>query len=70
MVDRVPAKKVIIRQGHEGMNFYFVINGQAYIKVLKRRADGTIMNSERIVYTLEKGSSFGVWYDYSWQWGR
>lgn len=53
-------KKVIIRQGHQGLYFYFVISGRGVIKVVRRRADGSIMNGERVVFKIERGSSFGV----------
>ena len=51
---------MIIRQGHTGLHFYFVISGKGVIKVVRRRADGSIMNGERVVFKIERGSSFGV----------
>lgn len=57
---RVTPRRVIIRQGHKGMNFYFVISGTGVIKTLQRRADGSLMNKDKIVFRIGPGSSFGV----------
>jgi len=58
--DRVPPRKVIIRQGQKGLNFYFVISGSGVVKVLRRRTDDTIMNKQLVVARVHPGSSFGV----------
>ncbi|KAF6032368.1 hypothetical protein EB796_009329 [Bugula neritina] len=56
---RVPPRKVIIRQGQKGLNFYFVISGSGVVKVLRRRTDDTIMNKQLVVARVHPGSSFG-----------
>ncbi|XP_064637903.1 uncharacterized protein LOC135494082 [Lineus longissimus] len=56
--ERVPARRVIIRQGHTAENFYFILSGKAIVK----RAETNPVTGEAIIRTaavMTKGMSFG-----------
>ncbi|PAA84561.1 hypothetical protein BOX15_Mlig021012g1 [Macrostomum lignano] len=54
----VPAGRLIIRQGHTGINFYIIISGKALVNVMKEdRESGETRSS--IVARLGQGQSFG-----------
>ncbi|XP_033116114.1 cyclic nucleotide-binding domain-containing protein 2-like [Anneissia japonica] len=56
--ESVPAKRVIIRQGHYAENFYFIISGSAVVTIMEQNHD-TGEASLRTAAFLRKGSSFG-----------
>lgn len=68
---RVPAKRVIIRQGQIADSFYFIISGQAMVTILEEDKN-TNETKNRIVAILKDGTCFGVsfylrlWIVYPW----
>jgi len=55
---RVASKRVIIRQGHDAENFYFILSGTAVATKLIENEDGTA--ETKVDRILSKGDSFGV----------
>ncbi|XP_078684791.1 uncharacterized protein LOC144918136 isoform X1 [Branchiostoma floridae x Branchiostoma belcheri] len=57
-LEEIPAKRVIIRQGHIAENFYFLISGNVIVDIMD--IDPEEDNAEtRHVAVLRKGTSFG-----------
>lgn len=54
----VPRKRVIIRQGHDAENFYFVLSGYASVTTFEKNPDTGESVLKHLQY-LRKGSSFG-----------
>uniref|UniRef100_A0A1I8G2X1 Cyclic nucleotide-binding domain-containing protein n=1 Tax=Macrostomum lignano TaxID=282301 RepID=A0A1I8G2X1_9PLAT len=52
------ANQVIIRQGHNALNFYFIISGTTAVSVALKKPTGEPFN--KTVAFLRKGESFGV----------
>eukprot|EP00794_Sanderia_malayensis_P007548 gene7548-8385_t len=56
--ERFDANRVIIRQGHKALNFYFILSGSAIVSLMtKDRSTG--VTKESTVAILSKGHSFG-----------
>lgn len=57
---RVEPKRIIIREGHQAENFYFILSGSAIARKLVNK-DGDDEDVELINHqTFNKGDSFGV----------
>lgn len=56
---RVDAKRVIIREGHQAENFYFILSGAAIARKLVKDDDLGTAELKTVKY-LSKGDSFGV----------
>uniref|UniRef100_A0A1I8IQ71 Cyclic nucleotide-binding domain-containing protein n=1 Tax=Macrostomum lignano TaxID=282301 RepID=A0A1I8IQ71_9PLAT len=56
--EKFNANQVIIRQGHNALNFYFIISGTTAVSVALKKPTGEPFN--KTVAFLRKGESFGV----------
>ncbi|KAK2168762.1 hypothetical protein LSH36_14g03078 [Paralvinella palmiformis] len=54
----IPPKRIIIRQGHYAENFYFILSGQALVRILEKNSK-TGEPQLRTATIMRKGTSFG-----------
>ena len=63
---RATSGRIILRQGHVGVNFYFIYSGSVFVNI-----NDTNMYGNQFVKTeavLKRGDSFGVrFYDVIWE---
>ena len=62
-VNRIPPKRVIIRQGQIADSFYFIISGQAMVSIMDDDKK-TGESKSRILAVLKEGTCFGVVFYY------
>lgn len=58
-LNRIPPKRVIIRQGQIADSFYFIISGQAMVSIMDDDKK-TGESKSRILAVLKEGTCFGV----------